>query len=144
MRGCMTEPRHKKFFYKAFAFVSIKDFNGANAFPIDIPLEFMSSGGCEEFIDHNVLNAEWPEGHPVPSVIGACDPICFCAIYRRQLARSVFKRPSRALILLFAGFERMRRSVAEEALSAKGQNVGDFVPHGYHFTALWAFIKSLF
>ena len=139
----MTEPKHKKFYYKPFAFVGIKDFRGADAFPIDIPREFMSRGGCEGFIDHNVLNAEWPEGYPVPSVSGACDPICFCAIYRRQLLRGWFRRPSRSLLLLFAGFERMRRSVAEESVLSKGGTVTRIAPEGYHFAALWAFIKSL-
>lgn len=138
------KPKHKKFFYKAFAYVGMKSFNGSDAIPIDLPVEFMSEGGCEAFIAENALNAEWPAGYPVPEVIGACDPICFCAIYRRQIAREWRKRPSRAVILIFAGYERMRRSVAEESILAKGGIVTDDVPDGYYFKAVWSFLRTLF
>ena len=143
------KPRHKKFFYRPFLYVSAKDFNGLDSIPSELPFEFFSESSCQDFVSHNALNVQWPEGYLLPQVTGACDPICFCAVYRRQVARYWLKRPWRAWRLIWAGYERRRRSGAEEAgidLMTQRKLEGDIIKsvskRGYHVQTIFFFIKS--
>lgn len=135
---------HKKHYYRVAAYISMMDFNGRNSVPVRIDKEFFSELDCHEFVSRNNLNAEWP-GYEIPATTGVCVPECFCQIYRRQIRRYARKGQFyRVITLLWFGFERMRRSVAEQDFSNTEKPIMSKhdVPSGYHWAALKGFIKS--
>lgn len=136
---------HKKSFYRIAAFVAVNDYQGKDSRPVSFPNEFMSSGGCQDFISRNNLDAEWPGTH-IPATTGVCVPDCFCAIYRRQIVRHLKTfNIYRAVTLIWFGYERMRRSVAEADLVDTEQPITSKydIPSGHHYSALKEFTRSL-